>query len=193
MTAAQARSRPLLEPSSPRDWASWLEANHDSSAGAWLAVGKKGNTRTTLTYEAAVEEALCWGWIDSTVNRLDEDRFKQLFTPRRPRSTWSRSNKERVERLLAAGRMQPAGLAAVEVAKANGSWETLDDVEALVAPAELAAALEADPAAATGFERLNESTRKMAYYWIASAKRPETRAKRVHATVAAARDGRSPV
>jgi uncharacterized protein YdeI (YjbR/CyaY-like superfamily) len=153
-------------------------------------VGKKGSTVTSLTYDEAVEEALCFGWIDSVVNRLDGDRFKQLVTPRRPGSAWARSNKARVERLLEQGLMEPAGLAAVEAAKADGSWSALDDVEDLVVPDDLAAALAAEPAAARYFYGLSDSARKLSLYWIASAKRPETRAKRIEQTARNAAEGR---
>ena len=157
-----------------------------------MAVGKKGNSRTALTYDDAVEEALCFGWIDSTVNRLDADRFKQLMTPRKPGGTWSRSNKERVTRLIAQGLMTPAGLAAIEAAKANGSWTLLDDVEDLIVPPDLAAALEEVPAAAAYVAGLSDSLKRQLLYRIASAKRPETRAKRIAETVRAAGDGRLP-
>lgn len=183
----------FVEPASRDEWRAWLEKHHASSTGIWLAVGKKGNRVTSLDYEAAVEEALCFGWIDSTVNRLDADRFKQLFTPRKPGSTWSRSNKARVERLIAEGRMTPAGLAPVEVAQRNGSWNALDDVENLVMPGDLADALAADTRAERGFAALPESQRKMALYWIAAAKRPDTRARRVREIVQAAAEGRSPL
>jgi len=174
-------------------WREWLAANHDRSPGIWLGVGKKGGTATTLTYDEAVEEALSFGWIDSTVNRLDDDRFKQLFTPRKPGSTWSPSNKVRIERLIAEGRMTPAGLAPIEAAKADGTWTLLDRVEALAIPDDLASALAENPQADAGFTALSASTRKMALYWVLSAKRPQTRAARIAATVSAAAEGRSPV
>ena len=152
--AVPTRSRladlPLVEVAGRAEWRAWLERNHSTSPGVWLAVGKKGNTRTTLTYDDAVEEALCFGWIDSVVNRLDADRFKQLLTPRKRGSAWARTNKERVERLVAQGLMTDAGLAAVEAAKADGSWHALDDVENLVVPGDLLAALAANTAAAEG-------------------------------------------
>lgn len=124
----------FLEPADREEWGLWLEANHASSPGVWLAVGKKGGTRTQLSYDAAVEEALRFGWIDSTVRAVDADRFRQLYTPRRPRGTWAPSNKRRVEKLLADGRMEPAGLAAIERAKANGSWDLIPDTGPPPAP-----------------------------------------------------------
>jgi len=182
----------FVEPDSAEQWRAWLEANHATSPGIWLAVGKKGNTRTSLTYEQAVEAALAFGWIDSTVHRLDEHRFRQLFTPRRPGGNWSPSNKQRGERLHAEGRMRPAGLAAIEAAKANGSWNRLDDIEALVVPNDLADALALNEAAAEGFEQFADSEKKQLLYWIDTAKRPETRARRIQSTVEAAAAGRFP-
>ncbi len=134
---------------------------------------------------------MCFGWIDSTVRRLDADRFKQLLTPRKPGSVWSKPNKARIARLQQAGLMQPAGQAAIERAKANGSWQILDDVEALVMPDDLSSALDA-ASAAESFAALTPGTRKLALYWIASAKRPETRANRIAQTVSAALEGRGP-
>jgi uncharacterized protein YdeI (YjbR/CyaY-like superfamily) len=186
----QAPHLDLVELPDRASWRAWLEADHAGSPGVWLAIGKKGRTRTALTYEDAVQEALCFGWIDSTTQRMDADRYKQLFTPRKPSSTWSKSNKARVERLVANGLMRPAGLAAVEAAKANGSWNLLDDVEDLVVPADLAAALEADPDAARHFAAFPDSARKMALYWVSSARRPETRAKRIAHVVSLAAAGR---
>ncbi|MHB1341871.1 MAG: YdeI/OmpD-associated family protein [Coriobacteriia bacterium] len=183
----------FVEPGSREEWRAWLEKHHASSPGIWLAVGKKGNHVTSLDYDAAVEEALCFGWIDSTVNRLDADRFKQLFTPRRRGGTWSRSNKARVERLIAAGRMAPAGLAAIEAARRDGSWDVLEAVENLVVPEELARSLAADPRAEQGFAALPESQRKMALYRVYTAKRPETRARRVREIVQTAAEGRTPL
>lgn len=118
-----AEPRPLLELGSRAELRAWLEAHHTTSQGVLLAVGKKGNTVTSLSYDDAVEEGLCFGWIDSTARRLDDDRYTVLFTPRRPRSSWSASNRARVARLTEQGLMRPAGVAAVEVAKAKGLWE----------------------------------------------------------------------
>jgi uncharacterized protein YdeI (YjbR/CyaY-like superfamily) len=183
---------PLLEVPDRAGLRAWLEANHGTSRGVRLAIGKKGTSVTALTYDDAIEEALCFGWVDSTAGRLDADRYTVFFTPRKPGSTWARSNKARVERLSAAGLMRPAGLAAIERAKADGSWNALDEVEELRVPPDLAEALAA-AGAEDGFARLSPSKRRMALYWIGSTKRPETRAKRIAATVRAASEGRSPV
>lgn len=182
----------LVEPADRAEWRAWLAANGASSTGVWLAVGKKGNARTKLTYDDAVEEALAFGWIDSTVHRLDADRYRQLYTPRKPGSIWARSNKERVARLTDAGLMTDAGVAAVERARADGSWDILDQVEALLIPPDLADALADDEDAARGWDALPQSGRKQLLYWIMSAKRPQTRARRIAQTVEAAAEGRMP-
>lgn len=187
------RDLELLQVADRAEWRAWLEENSEASPGVWLAVGKKGKSRTALGYADAVEEALCFGWIDSTVRRLDEDRFKQLFTRRKAGSTWAKSNKVRVKGLMAKGLMRPPGLAAIEAAKADGSWTLLDRVDALVVPEDLAKALAADAAAQRYFDAFPGSSKKAFLYWIASAKRPATRAERIERTVhLAARDIRTP-
>jgi len=160
-------------------WQAWLEANHANASGAWLVTWRARPGRVGLEYEAAVEEALCFGWVDSTAGRVDDDRGKLYFAPRKPRSGWAATNKARVERLIAAGLMAPAGLAAIERAKANGSWEILDSVERLEVPEDLAAALEANPPATANFAAFPPSARKQLLTWVAFAMRPETRAARI--------------
>lgn len=160
-------------------WRHWLAAHHASSPGIWLVFDKKASRADRLAYGDAVEEALCHGWIDSLVRRIDDARYQQLFTPRKPTSTWSRVNKDRVARLIEQGLMAAAGLAAIERAKANGTWTTLDAVESLVMPDDLAAALRRTRGAAAGFASFSRSNRKVYLYWINQAVRPETRAQRV--------------
>jgi uncharacterized protein YdeI (YjbR/CyaY-like superfamily) len=160
-------------------WRGWLEANHASAAGAWLVTWRTGSGRIGLDYETAVEEALCFGWVDSTGGRVDDERGKLYFAPRKARSVWAASNKARVERLLAAGRMAPAGLAAIEQARANGSWDVLDSAERLEIPPDLAAALELHPPAAANFAAFPAAARKLMLSRIAVALRPETRAARI--------------
>jgi uncharacterized protein YdeI (YjbR/CyaY-like superfamily) len=173
-------------------WRAWLEANHATSRGAWLVTWRPRTGRATLDYEAAVEEALCFGWVDSTGGSFDGDRGRLYFAPRKPRSVWAASNKARVERLIAEGRMAPAGLAAVERARANGAWDVLDSAERLVVPDDLAAALEMRPPAAANFAAFTPSARKMLLGWIAVARRPETRARRIaEIAQAAARNERA--
>jgi len=167
-------------------WRAWLEANHATSSGAWLVTWRRRSGRLGLDYEAAIEEALCFGWVDSTAGRVDDDRGKLYFAPRKPRSGWAATNKARIERLLAEGRMAPAGVAAIDRAKANGSWEVLDSAERLVVPADLAAALDARPPAAANFAGFPPSARKQMLAWVALAMRPETRADRIRRVVDAA-------
>lgn len=176
-----------LAPATRAEWRRWLQRHHADSDGVWLVIAKKGSGAPGAGYEEAVEEALCFGWIDSRVRPLDERRYEQWYCPRRPGSIWSRLNKERVERLRRAGLMAPAGLAKVEAAMADGSWELLDVVEALAMPEDLERALAAVPGAAEGFTGLAPSLQKQYLYWVLSAKRNRTRAARVAAVVAAAR------
>jgi uncharacterized protein YdeI (YjbR/CyaY-like superfamily) len=177
---------PHVEADDRATWRGWLEANHATATGAWLVTWRARSGRVGLDYEAAVEEALCYGWIDSTGGYVDDERGKQYFAPRKPRSPWAATNKARVERLIAAGRMAPAGLAAIERARANGSWEVLDSVERLEVPADLAAALDARPPAAANFAAFPPSARKMQLGWVALARRPETRTARIEQIAAAA-------
>jgi uncharacterized protein YdeI (YjbR/CyaY-like superfamily) len=160
-------------------WRAWLEANHATATGAWLVTWRPRSGRAGLDYEAAIEEALCFGWVDSTGGRVDDDRGKLYFAPRKPRSGWAATNKARIERLVAEGRMAPAGLAAIERAKANGSWEMLDSVERLEVPDDLAAALTASPPAAANYATFPAGARKQILAWVAFAQRKETRAARI--------------
>jgi uncharacterized protein YdeI (YjbR/CyaY-like superfamily) len=166
-------------------WRTWLEANHATSRGCWLVTWKRGRG-PVLEYEAAVEEALCFGWIDSVGGGGDADRRRQYYSPRKPRSGWAATNKARVERLIAEGRMAPAGLAAIERAKANGSWELLDAAESGAVPDDLVAALAASLTATERWDGYAPSTRKMLVAWVTGAKRPETRASRIAQIVEAA-------
>lgn len=171
-------------------WRDWLTANHDRVAGIWLVRFKRHVADHHVTYDAAVEEALCFGWVDSRPRRVDDDRSALLMTPRKATARWSAANKERVERLTAAGSMTAAGLAAVETAKANGAWQALDSVERLEEPDDLAAALDAVPAARAAWDGFPPSARRGILEWILDAKRAPTRAKRIAETVSEAADGR---
>lgn len=173
-------------------WRRWLERNHARAAGAWLVRYKVASGKPSVPYEESVEEAPCFGWIDGKIRPVDDEHYLQLFTPRRPRGTWAATNKARVERLIAAGLMTPAGLAAIERAKANGSWTALDEIDAMTVPDDLARALARNKKAARNFEAFSASVKKGYLYWVLSAKRPETRAKRVAETVARAAENRKP-
>ncbi|NJD26994.1 MAG: hypothetical protein FIA92_01710 [Chloroflexi bacterium] len=177
---------PLVQPQDRAAWRAWLEANHSSSRGVWLVMWRARTGKAGLDYEAAIEEALCFGWVDGTAGTVDDERGKLYFAPRKPRSGWATSNKARVERLSAAGRMHPAGLAAVERAKADGSWGLFDSVERLEVPDDLAAALTARAPAEANFNAFPPSVRKQALASLALARRPETRAARIRRIVDAA-------
>ena len=178
MTSAVDR----LEHVHPEDRAAWLVANHATAAGVWLVGWKAVTGRPRIPYADTVEEALCVGWVDSRAGTIDGERSRQLFTPRKAGSGWSRPNKERIERLTAAGLMLPAGVAVVEAAQADGSWFALDDVENLVEPQELAAALDADPRARNHWDVFPRSAKRAILEWISTARRPETKSKRIAET-----------
>lgn len=171
-----------VQPRSRADWRAWLQAHHDSSSGVWLVTAKKATGESRVEYEEAVEEALCFGWIDSVARTLDETRSMLRFSPRKARSGWSRPNKIRIERIVAAGLMTPAGQAKIDAAIADGSWTKLDAVENLEVPDDLAQACAAYPHARAHFDAFPRSARRGILEWIAQAKRPETRAKRVAET-----------
>jgi uncharacterized protein YdeI (YjbR/CyaY-like superfamily) len=170
-------------PKTRAEWRRWLERHHATAPGVWFVFYKKGTGKARVSYDDAVEEALCFGWVDSVGRALDEDRSMLKFTPRKPRSVWSKSNKERVERLIRDGRMTPAGVAKVEAAKRDGSWSALDAAERLAVPPDLEAALAANVPAARHFDAFPPSSKKIILTWITGAKRAETRAKRVAETV----------
>ncbi|MBM3147986.1 MAG: YdeI/OmpD-associated family protein, partial [Actinobacteria bacterium] len=161
------------------EWRAWLTANHSGAREIWLLVGKKGSPEPSVTYDEAVEEALCFGWIDGQSKRWHEHRYAVRFTPRRPGSVWADSNKARVERLITAGRMTAAGLAVVEAARAHGDWDRLPPARDLdEVPADLQAALGADRAAGAGWGALPPSSRRRYVGWIIEARRPATRERR---------------
>ena len=169
-------------------WRTWLERNHTREEGVWLVTFKKRCGDRYVAYGAVVEEALCFGWIDSRPRKLDEDRTTLWLAPRQAGSGWSKLNKERAARMIAAERMAPAGLAKLEAAKADGSWNALDAVDALEVPPDLTEALAAYPQAGLHFDAFPPSVRRGILEWISSAKRPQTRAKRVRETARLAQD-----
>lgn len=154
----------------------------------WLISYKKATGKPRFEYDDAVEEALCFGWVDSKPAKLDDERSMLWFAPRKPRTNWSKPNKDRVERLIAAGLMTPAGLTKVEAAKADGSWTALDGVEQLEMPTDLTAALDQYPNARRNFEAFPRSVKRGILEWILNAKKPETRAKRIEETARLAED-----
>lgn len=173
-------------------FARWLEEHGEREAEVWLRFAKKGSGATTVTYDEALEQALCHGWIDGQVRRLDETHYLQRWTPRRPRSPWSRRNREKAEALIAAGRMRPAGLRQVEAARADGRWDAAyDGPAAATVPDDLQAALDASPAAERFFATLTGRNRYAILYRIQTARRPETRARRIREFVAMLAEGRT--
>ena len=186
MTGEQGKDgKPILTLASEAAWEAWLDAEHATSDGVWLKFGKKGSGVETVVYAEALDVALCYGWIDSQVARLDERFYLQKFTPRRARSKWSHINREKIEALTKQGRMKPAGLEQVELAKADGRWEAAYASPANVQmPDDLQAALDASPKAAEFWDGLNKSNRFAILYQLHDAKKPETRARRLEKFVA---------
>ncbi len=176
-----------------QEWRQWLKEHHNSSPGVWLIYYKKNSDKPRVEYKEAVEEALNFGWIDSKAKVLDEERYMQVFTPRKPCSNWSRSNKERVQKLIKNGLMQPAGLEKIDAAKKNGSWTFMDDIEDLVIPEDLKNILKQNKAAYLNFEAFSDSVKKQILYWIASAKRKDTRLRRIKKTVELAAKNKKPI
>jgi uncharacterized protein YdeI (YjbR/CyaY-like superfamily) len=163
-------------------WRAWLEKNHADARGVWL-VRPRREAGAKLDYDALVEEALCFGWVDGRVQPIDDAEMMQLITPRKRGSSWASSNKQRVARLEEAGRMAEAGRSVVEAARADGSWSRYDTAEALEIPPDLATALAVDERAATHFGAFSDAAKRAILRWLIDAKRPETRAKRIAETV----------
>lgn len=169
---------PLTRP----EWREWLARNYERREGIWLISYKRHTGQPRIDYEEAVEEALCFGWIDSKTRALDEDRAMLWLAPRRPQTGWSRSNKERVCKLTAEGLMAPPGRAKIEAAQADGSWNALDSVEALEVPADLDVALGRYDHAAANFDAFPRSAKRAILEWISTARKAETRARRIEET-----------
>lgn len=173
------QERETYYPANQEEWRKWLAQHHETKESIWLVLYRKDSGVPTLTWSEAVDIALCYGWIDSTRRSRDEQSFIQYFGKRKDQSTWSKVNKEKVDRLIEKGEMQAAGLKRIAIAKKNGSWSVLDTVEALITPEDLAKALAKYEVATDYFHSLKRSIRKRLLYWIVSAKRPDTRAKRI--------------
>jgi uncharacterized protein YdeI (YjbR/CyaY-like superfamily) len=160
-------------------WATWLSANHDKAQNIWLILYKKDTKIPSLNHTEALEIALCWGWIDSTINQRDTDSFYLFFAKRNPRSKWSKVNKDKVEVLLAKKKLHPSGLAMVEHAKKTGTWDALNDLENLIVPHHLKIEFDKNPEALENFEAFPHSVKRATLEWLFNAKRVETRLKRV--------------
>lgn len=161
------------------DWRNWLEKNHVSEDSVWLVFHSKSSGKKSITWSESVDVALCFGWIDSKKIKIDETTSHQFFSKRKAKSTWSKINKNKIEKLIEAGLMKEAGFKSIETAKENGSWTILDEVEELIIPEDLEFALDQFEGAKEYFISLSKSVRKMMLYWAISAKRPETRENRI--------------
>jgi len=166
-----------------QEWREWLEKNHDKFDGIWFVYFKKSANKSRVTYDEAVEEALCFGWIDSLPRKIDDNRSKLLFTTRKPKSVWSKLNKTRIEKLIANGAMTEIGLAKIEAAKADGSWNALDASDNLEIAGDLQRAFAANKAAGKNFQAFTDSVKKVILQWINNAKRTETRQQRIKETI----------
>lgn len=176
-------------PANPKEWREWLSLNHEQKSAVWLVMYKKSAPAQNLSWGEAVDQALCFGWIDSVKKTVDDTRFKQYFGKRKPNSTWSRINKEKIKKLTKSGAMSAAGLKSVAIAKQNGSWTILDSVENLEIPQDLEHAFQSEPIAKANFLSFSKSIRKGLLYTIVIAKRPETRQKRIDEVVRKSKNG----
>ncbi len=174
-----ARALPLVQPRSRRAWRAWLQKHHNSWSGVWLVYAKKHTGIPSLSYADAVEEALCFGWIDSLVHPVDDSLYKQVFTPRKPSSAWSPLNKQRVEKLIAAEQMTAAGMKMIARAKSNGQWNAHAATEAMTMPPELKKALNGNANAKKNWPTYTVSQQKAFLRMLHDAKTPDTRAKRI--------------
>ena len=181
---------PIIHAETREQWRAWLTHNITSARGVWLCSWRTTTGRPRCPYPEAVEEAICFGWIDSTTTVLDDERSLQLFTPRRPKSSWTRLNRERAADMELQGLMTEAGRRAIAAAKANGWWTIADQVEDLEEPPDLTAALDRDPQARSNWDRFPPSARKQMLWWIVSAARDATRAGRIAQIVSEAAIGR---
>jgi uncharacterized protein YdeI (YjbR/CyaY-like superfamily) len=183
--SARSPAPETLRCRSARTFEAWLRKNHSTSEGAWLEIAKPGAPESTISYGEALEIALCYGWIDGQKKAQDATHWLQRFTPRRPRSMWSKVNRARAEALVAAGRMQASGQAEIDRAKADGRWDAAyDGARTATVPADLQAALDAQPKAEAFFCTLNAANRYAVLWRVQTAKKPETRARRIETLVA---------
>jgi uncharacterized protein YdeI (YjbR/CyaY-like superfamily) len=166
-------------PTNRKEWRQWLQKNHLSAQSVWLVQYKKKSNMPCLPWSDAVDEALCFGWIDSVRKTIDDDKYVQFFGKRKPKSVWSKINKEKIQRLTDEGLMSKAGLESIEIAKQNGSWNILDDVEELTIPKDLDVAFKNNKGSKDFFMGLSKSVKKAILQWLVLAKRPETRQKRI--------------
>ncbi len=179
MNNKQEKEVEIFYPVTLSEWRNWLENNHISKQSVWIVFYNKASTKPSISWSDAVEVALCYGWIDSKKISIDKDKSHQFFSKRKAKSTWSKINKNKVEKLIDAGLMTKAGLDSIDMAKQNGSWTILDDVENLIIPKDLAKAFKAKRGAEEYFLSVSKSVRKAMLQWLVLAKSSETRQKRI--------------
>jgi len=179
-------------PINKQDWRKWLKLNHIEKEAVWLIFYKKKSPKYNLSWSDSVDEALCYGWIDSTKKTIDSEKYKQYFTKRKAKSNWSKVNKDKVATLIEQGLMEEKGYNSIQVAKENGSWTYLDEIEALIIPDDLKEEFKNDINAKENFEKLSKSSKKLLLYWVLSAKRTETRERRILEIVESASKGLKP-
>jgi len=179
-------------PMTKEHWRKWLEENHIRGDAVWVVFYNKKSTKPTISWSDAVDEALCFGWIDSKAVTIDIESHKHYFCKRKPNSTWSKVNKEKLKQLIAANKMTDAGLACIEIAKQNGSWTILDEVEELIIPNDLSKAFQDNKGSEKYFLSLSKSKQKYLLQWIALAKQPQTRQKRIDEIALCASEGKMP-
>jgi uncharacterized protein YdeI (YjbR/CyaY-like superfamily) len=186
------REPELITAGSAADWRKWLQKNHQEEDKVWLVYYKKGSGKPSVEYSDAVDEALCFGWIDSKAVGIDEEKYKQFFCKRKPTSVWSKVNKAKIEKLIAANKMTEAGFKCIEIAKQNGSWTILDAVEELIIPDDLEKLFSKAKKAKENFIAFSRTDKRNILQWIALAKRPETRLARITEVVGLAKENKKP-
>jgi len=175
-----------FHPKTRSEWRDWLSLHHRSEKSVWLIIYHKQSAVPSVYYDEAVEEAICFGWVDSKPNKRDEESYYLFMAQRKPGSNWSKLNRQRAEKMIAAGQMDEAGLEMVALAKQAGTWEALEDVQNSVVPPDLAQVLVANPTAKVNFDAFPPSSKRIILEWVLNAKKPETRQKRIDETVALA-------
>jgi uncharacterized protein YdeI (YjbR/CyaY-like superfamily) len=182
----------IFYPKNTSEWRNWLIANHERKQAVWVVFYKKNSEKPTITWSQSVDEALCFGWIDSKKIAVDHEKSHQYFSKRKPKSIWSKINIDKVTQLISDDKMTPAGLKCIEIAQQNGSWNLLDTVDALLVPDDLEQALLSKSNAKTFFEAQSKSAKKMMLYWLVSAKTTETRCKRINLITESCQKGEKP-
>jgi len=184
------QGKPAFYPKSVSEWRQWLDANHQTIDAVWLILYKKDSGVPSISYSESVDEALCFGWVDSKPNKRDEQSFYRYFSKRNPKSNWSKINKQKIEKLIQAGKMAPAGLKMIEEAKVNGSWTILDEIEEGILPDDLQDAFKSNKNAFSNWDNFPRSVKRNIMEWIVSAKKAETRQKRIDETVSLAAENK---